>query len=651
MYKITLLLILTFLPALAVLPGQDIDTFREKNTSIFDIQELNQINNVEYKISKLSQSNKADDTKLIEGLLKKRNALIKDFVDDIAFGRLNIAGKDYRQEIEALNAKIEKNKKKRNKVLQFANLIKVDSLKLNVALQVFIKKIYTNLRDFKKKSEFEDIFTDFREELLFNLKPFEDLYGELSEKEVKTKDDIEFIKAYDSYKKKTELYQIIFYTLKEYVNRVLQANLVLDYFNIEYFINYLNSMPHLTLINASLVSTFSVSIGQLLTAIVVFALLIILRNPIIPYLLNLLEKLLYGAKKKTSDILKEHHRGKTFSRYLRESLYIPFGYILFVAAFDIALRILLISRDNVQLVHYFEIAYVILIVWGLFRLLNNFVYFYSGMFLKKYPNVRGEMINFFVNFSKVVIVTFFILLELHNAGFNITGILASLGIGGLAVALAARDTLTNIFGSISIIMDNMFSQGDWIATERAEGTVVDIGMRTTKIRTFDNAMIFIPNSYLANTDIKNWHKRKLGRRIKMSVGVTYSSKMEDVLSAVDQIHDMLEKHPGIANKNMDFDYTQEQVVKIIKKEDEFGVKKTLLVFLDEFAASSMNILVYCFTKTVDWEEWLTTKQDVMVQIAKILEDNNLEFAFPSQSVYFKNEGGEPFKLEREIPKS
>jgi MscS family membrane protein len=283
-------------------------------------------------------------------------------------------------------------------------------------------------------------------------------------------------------------------------------------------------------------------------------------------------------------------------------------------------------------------------MWVLFSLLNNAVFHYSKSFLKKYPNIRGEMVNFMVNLLKFIITAAALVMLLHSMGFNVTGLLASLGIGGLAVALAAKDTLSNIFGSISIIMDNMFSQGDWIVTDRGEGTIVDIGMRTTKIRTFDNAMIFLPNSYLANTDIKNWNKRKVGRRIKMHIGVTYSSRMEDVLNAIEDIREMLVNHKDIANPKSNFDYSDAVFDRIVVKEDQLGIKNTLLVYLDQYSGSSIDILIYCFSKTVNWAEWLDVKQDVMVKISQILKANNLEFAFPSQSVYLKNEGGEPFEV-------
>jgi len=221
-------------------------------------------------------------------------------------------------------------------------------------------------------------------------------------------------------------------------------------------------------------------------------------------------------------------------------------------------------------------------------------------------------------------------------GFDIQAILASLGIGGIAVALAAKDTLTNFFGSLSIITDNSFSQGDWIQAGEVEGTVVDIRMRTTRIRTFANGMITVPNAQLSNTSILNWSKRKIGRRIKMSLGITYSSKMEDIQSLVKDIREMLSTHDGIATTKVQFD-DKERNSNLLKKEDLLGVKRTLLVFIDEYDSSSINILVYCFSRSPVWEEWLGVKEDVIVKINDLVQKNNCGFAFPTQSIFIEKD--------------
>ncbi|GEM_PF-89391 len=267
--------------------------------------------------------------------------------------------------------------------------------------------------------------------------------------------------------------------------------------------------------------------------------------------------------------------------------------------------------------------------------------------------MRRELINLIVSILKLIIIVVVASLLLVRMGVNVTGVVASLGIGGLAVALAAQNTLSNFFGLLKIIFDNSFSQGDWIETKDAEGTVVEIGFISTMIRTFDNALITVPNATLANNPLKNWSKRTVGRRIKMVIGVTYGSPKEEVVAAVEEIRDMLKAHPGIAEpQEIDPNLLRRRSIrekKLVSLEDKYGIKSTLLVYLDEFADSSINILIYCFSKSVVWEEWLKVKQDVMLKIWEILERRGLDFAFPSESIYFDDENiKESFKplLER-----
>ncbi|WP_457597443.1 mechanosensitive ion channel family protein [Hydrogenimonas sp.] len=257
----------------------------------------------------------------------------------------------------------------------------------------------------------------------------------------------------------------------------------------------------------------------------------------------------------------------------------------------------------------------------------------------KNKQLRQELINLILSIVKAIIVIVAVSMLLVRMGINITGVVASLGIGGLAVALAAQNTLSNFFGLLKIIFDNSFSQGDWIETKDAEGTVVEIGFISTMIRTFDNAMITVPNATLANNPLKNWSKRSVGRRIKVYIGVTYGSPREEVLAAVEEIRQMLLDHPGIATpKKVDESAIvrrrSRREKKLVSLEDKYGIKTTLLVYLDEFAESSINIMVYCFSKSVVWQEWLEVKQDVLVKIWEILDRHGLEFAFPSESIYF-----------------
>jgi len=284
----------------------------------------------------------------------------------------------------------------------------------------------------------------------------------------------------------------------------------------------------------------------------------------------------------------------------------------------------------------FNIIYTIILTYIVYIVVNTIAALNLKKFEQDKSSVKGELINIGIKIINFFIFTVGFLIVLYFAGVNLTAVLSGLGIGGFAVAFAAKDTISNFFGTLSILFSDVFSQGDWIEIDGREGTVVEIGLRVTTIRTFDNALIAIPNGTFASKDIKNWNKRKLGRRIKMKLGVKYDSKIEDINNAIAEIREMLMNHPDIATNATEYSFSQqkrERVAKLVSKEDLVGIKRTLLVYLDEFGDSSINILLYCFSKSVVWEDWLKTKEDVMQKIMEIFERNNLEFAFPSLSIY------------------
>ncbi|MCP4726556.1 MAG: mechanosensitive ion channel family protein, partial [bacterium] len=181
---------------------------------------------------------------------------------------------------------------------------------------------------------------------------------------------------------------------------------------------------------------------------------------------------------------------------------------------------------------------------------------------------------------------------------------------GLAFALAAKDTVANLFGSVTILLDRPFVVGDWIETPSIEGTVEDIRLRSTQIRTFANAQVTVPNSTLANSAITNWSRMKK-RRIKYKLGVTYSSNSGQIEECVKKIKGMLETHPDVH-------------------------QEVIFVYFTDFGGSALELFLYFFTMTTVWKEYLEVRQDINLKIMKIVEELGMSIAFPSQSVYIEN---------------
>lgn len=210
---------------------------------------------------------------------------------------------------------------------------------------------------------------------------------------------------------------------------------------------------------------------------------------------------------------------------------------------------------------------------------------------------------------RVSVVITAALVALQNLGFSISGVLAFGGIGGLAVGLAARDMLANFFGGLTIFMDRPLSVGDWIRSpdREIEGTVEKIGWRQTRIRTFDKRPLYVPNATFTTVVVEN-PSRMTNRRIYETIGVRYAdfSAMRDIVADVE---------------------------KMLRDHDEIDQKQTLMVFFNQFAASSLDFFVYCFTKTVNWAEYHRVKQDVLFRIGDIIESRGGEIAFPTHTVH------------------
>jgi MscS family membrane protein len=295
----------------------------------------------------------------------------------------------------------------------------------------------------------------------------------------------------------------------------------------------------------------------------------------------------------------------------------------------------LIFFDNIFVNYFFYIGYLIIVSWLVYEVFKFLLYTYLAQKIKRHESARKELFYLFLNIAKVVILIVLIVLVLSYFGVDLTALITSLGIGGVIVGFSSKDTLTNFFDSIRLVSEDAFRQGDWIETKDIEGFVVEIGLVSTKIRTFDNALVTIPNSMLANNYVKNWTKRMIGRRIKFSIKVKLTYDTKELEKVVYLIHEMLDSHPDIVSKN------KLKYLKRLKKtyedglfnlEDRYGVRKTLLVFVDEIDSYSLNILVYCFSISVDWKEWLGVKQDIIKKILEIIDESDLELAVPREEV-------------------
>ena len=217
------------------------------------------------------------------------------------------------------------------------------------------------------------------------------------------------------------------------------------------------------------------------------------------------------------------------------------------------------------------------------------------------------------------------LVVMQTLGFSISGVLAFGGIGGIAVGFAARDMLANFFGALMVYLDRPFSVGDTIRSPDREimGTVERIGWRLTRILTFENRPLYVPNSVFSTIAIENLTRMR-NRRIHETIGVRYDD-VSRVQRIVDEVRAMLVSHPGI-------------------DPDEF-----LMVHFNAFAPSSLDFFVYAFTRTSAWDEYHAVKQDVLLKVNDVIERHGAEIAFPTTTVHLAGspEAGTPPDLAGE----
>ena len=299
---------------------------------------------------------------------------------------------------------------------------------------------------------------------------------------------------------------------------------------------------------------------------------------------------------------------------------------------------LFVSAERIDFL--FEIFYILLIAWWVYEGVKFLLYTSLSIRIHRQEKVRKEFFNLFLNILKIIIAAVVLLVILSRVGVDLTGLITSLGIGGVLIGFTAKDTLTNFFDSIRLVSEQAFSLGDWIETKDVEGFVVEIGLAATRIRTFDNALVTIPNSRLANSAIHNWSARLVGRRIKFNLRVKYTYDTAEIVQVQARIRTMLEQHPEIVNeaKLRDLIRTKRTVENgLFNIEDKYGVKRTLLVYFDSIDTYSLNILIYAFSVSVNWEAWLRVKQDVLTKVIEIVDASTLELALPREELVVEGE--------------
>ncbi len=317
-----------------------------------------------------------------------------------------------------------------------------------------------------------------------------------------------------------------------------------------------------------------------------------------------------------------------FDNLLAKAASKPLGWLLLLAGVGAAVWVLALPTEPTDVRRLaFGVLKVLLVadlLWFLFRFVDVVAVYLKRLTGRTESTLDDQLVPLVRKSMKVVIGLLLAVWVVQLLGYNVSSLLAGLGVGGLAVALALQDTLANFFGSVFIFLDRPFMVGDMVEVEGVQGTVEQIGFRSTRIRTWPATLVSIPNKTVAATKIDNWSKMPK-RRVFQTVGVTYETTADEMEAAVAKIRALLE-----ADEAVDQDY--------------------IVVRFSEFGASSLDILVYYFTRAIAYADHMATKERVNLAIMRALRGMGLSIAFPTQTVYFEGDvaerladrlGGEP----------
>lgn len=242
-----------------------------------------------------------------------------------------------------------------------------------------------------------------------------------------------------------------------------------------------------------------------------------------------------------------------------------------------------------------------------YRLVDIVSIYLSKLADKTESTLDDQLVPLLRKVLKTFVVIVGGLFILDNLEFDITGLIAGLSIGGLAFALAAQDTIKNFFGSLMIFVDRPFQVGDWITSGDVDGTVEEVGFRSTRIRTFRNSLMYIPNGVITNQMIDN-HGLRVYRRFMTNIALTYDTPPDLIEVFVEGLKEIVKNHPHTRK-----DYYE--------------------VHFNDMADSSLNVLFYIFFQVPTWSEELRARHEILLQIVRLAEALGVNFAFPTQTLH------------------
>ncbi|HWA86583.1 MAG TPA: mechanosensitive ion channel domain-containing protein [Opitutus sp.] len=318
---------------------------------------------------------------------------------------------------------------------------------------------------------------------------------------------------------------------------------------------------------------------------------------------RIVTRIVFGALKRIARNTKT-----TLDDELFEALETPCAVLIMVAGIVGALQVLKLSATSDDALHYGStIAFSLVIFWAVLRALDTLLDHAQVLAQQRQMSVAAFM-PWIKKTLIAIFVVFGVLLVVQSLGYDVKALLAGLGIGGLAFALAAQDTLANVFGSIVVAIDQPFKLGEFVQIGANSGTVEDIGLRSTKLRRADQGLVVVPNKTVAAEAVLNL-SRFIGRRADQVISLTYDTRREQMSGIVEDIRQILARESDVD-------------------------QSSVLVFFRDFSASSLDVWMAYNTKNPDFVKHMTLRQRVNLEVMRAVEARGLAFAFPTQTVEF-----------------
>lgn len=339
-------------------------------------------------------------------------------------------------------------------------------------------------------------------------------------------------------------------------------------------------------------------IVRLIQFILILLLIVILRRVITWFVVRPLRRL---AKR----------TGFDYDDIILDSMMTPIRLVIIAIAISVSLQAFNVGDGVDGLLRIVSRTLIIIaLLLGLYKLVD--ILMPSSTRLGRVTGIQLDerLIPFLRTTVKLVVIALGIVIVLQEWGYDVSGLVAGLGLGGLAFSLAAQDTVSNLFGFAAIVSDNPFKVGEYIKTPDVEGIVEHVGLRSTRVRQLDQAVVYVPNNKLASSAILNW-SRLSKRRMDYTLGITYDATSGELRVLLHRIREML-------------------------KVQELVDPDSVVVYFVEFGASSLDILIRCYIYLSDWGQFQAEKERLHLLVMDIVTELNMGIAFPSMSLYVES---------------